>query len=55
MSEYQKGFDAGVDWYKHHQGGRETMLIELLERSDAEIARLNAELAELKNPDEGRC
>ena len=55
MSEYQNGFDAGADWYKHHQGGREKMLLELLEKSDAEIARLNKVIEDMKNPDEGRC
>lgn len=55
MSEYQKAFDDGADWYKHHQGGREKMLIELLDKSNKEIARLRAEIADLKNPDEGRC
>ena len=55
MSEYRTGFDAGVDWYKHHQGEREKMLIELLEKADAEIARLNKLVGEIKDPDEGRC
>ena len=55
MSEYKEGFDAGMDYYKHHQGGREKMLIDLLDKSNEEIIRLRKIIDDLTNPDEGRC
>jgi len=55
MGEYIKGFDAGVDFYKHHSTEREKILLELLKKADEEIARLNKVIEEMKNPDEGKC